>query len=496
MADSTGTITLKKAIDPLVLAFDIGSTGSRGGVYDAAGRPVEDLRGKIQHQFTTGADGTSTIDPDQVVEEILTLIGSAVPRALEGRIQGVGIDTFASTLIGVDRSGRAITPCITYADTRSNPQAKLLRARFDVDEVHQDTGAMLHASYTAPRLLWFKENEPDTFHRVGHWMSLGEYIHLRLLGAYAAGTSTAAWSGMLDRRTGDWYTPLVDATGIMPKQLSYILDPDQVLAETPQALADDFPALRGANWYAPIGDGLASSFGAGAIGPSRLGVSTSTSGAMRVDLDHIPEKIPSGLWCYRFDKDRSLLGGAISDCGRVFSFLESTLQGMDSDLGARILTEDPSDATPLFLPFLSGERSTGWNGAARGTFTGISAATTAHDIYRGALEGVVLSYRRLAIQLRELAPEADQLVVSGRVGQERPELVGLLSDAMGLPAEHVTMKRSTMRGTALLMLESIAPDVRKSGPVIGRTAEPREAHRDYWVRRQAEFEEVYRGLYS
>jgi gluconokinase len=496
MADNTGAVSLKKAIDPLVLAFDIGSTGSRGGIYDAAGRPVEELRGKIEHQFTTKADGTSTIDADQVVEEILTLIGSVVPRQLEGRIQGVGIDTFASTLIGVDRHGRAITPCITYADTRSNPQARLLRARFDVDEVHQATGAMLHSSYTAPRLLWYKEHDPDTFHRVGHWMSLGEYIHLRLLGAYAAGTSTAAWSGMLDRRTGDWYRPLVDATGIMPKQLSYILDPDQVLAQTPKALAADFPALRGASWYAPVGDGLASSFGAGAIGPARLGVSTSTSGAMRVDLDHIPETIPSGLWCYRFDKDRSLLGGAISDCGRVFTFLESTLQGMDSDRGARILAEDPTTATPLFLPFLSGERSTGWNGAARGTFTGISAATTAHDIYRGALEGVVLSYRRLAIQLRELAPDADQLVVSGRVGQERPELVDLLSDAMGLPAEHVTMKRSTMRGTALLMLESLAPDVAKAGPVIGRTAEPREAHRDYWAARQVEFEDVYDGLYA
>jgi len=101
-------IKLDQALDPLVLAIDIGSTASRGDVFDAAGRPVQGGRRKIPHQFTTGQDGTSEINPDQIVVEVQQIITSLATPGLAGRIGGVALDTFASSLVGVDSFDGAV----------------------------------------------------------------------------------------------------------------------------------------------------------------------------------------------------------------------------------------------------------------------------------------------------------------------------------------------------------------------------------------------------
>ena len=118
------------AADPLVLAVDVGSTATRGDVYDAAGRPVAGGRCKVPHQFTTAADGTSQIDPNLVVEEVAQVIGKLADRWRAGRIAAVALDTFASSLVGVRPDGGAVTPCYTYADSRCAEQVAALRGNW------------------------------------------------------------------------------------------------------------------------------------------------------------------------------------------------------------------------------------------------------------------------------------------------------------------------------------------------------------------------------
>ena len=124
----------------------------------------------------------------------------------------MALDTFASSLVGVGEDRRAWTPCFTYADSRCANQVVQLRRELDEMEVQQRTGCRLHTSYLTPRLRWLRDTAPDTFAAARQWMSLGEYVYLQLLGVTAAGTSTAAWTGMLDRRTGRWDPELLART--------------------------------------------------------------------------------------------------------------------------------------------------------------------------------------------------------------------------------------------------------------------------------------------
>ncbi|HJY24978.1 MAG TPA: FGGY family carbohydrate kinase, partial [Actinomycetes bacterium] len=272
------------------------------------------------------------------------------------------MDTFASSLVGMDASGRALTPCYTYADSRCAAYVTQLREQLDEAVVQQRTGTRLHTSYLAPRLLWLQDVQPELVRRVSRWVSLGEYVQQRLLGTTVAGTPTAAWTGLLDRRTGQWDSEMLAASGVDRNQLSPVQDPGIPIEGVARAqVARRWPALAPAAWFPTIADGLSSNLGTGAADASTAAAAAATSGAVRVLVDGIPESIPSGLWCYRVDTGRSLLGGAINDVGRLVAWLRSTLRLVDDDtLLDAVLAGEPDRASPAVVPFLSGERSTGW----------------------------------------------------------------------------------------------------------------------------------------
>lgn len=490
MARTADDVALDAALDPLVLALDIGSTATRGGVHDAAGRPVHGLQHKVPHAFTVAADGTSVIDPDQVTAEVAEVLDAvtADPR-LGTRVAGVAMDTFAASLVGVDAAGRALTPCLTYADSRSADAVRQLRAELDEHAVQQRTGTRLHTSYHAPRLRWLAAAEPGTVAAAAGWWSLGEYVLARLVGTPLAGTSTLAWTGLLDRRTGALDAELLAAVGVDPDRFTAPRDPDDPAAVAAPAR---WPALAGAVWFGVVTDGFASTVGAGATDATVLTAATATSGALRVLLDGPAEPLPSGLWNYRVSAGRTLLGGALNDVGRAVSWAESALR-----LGpapAPVLAAPPSDGTPLVLPYLTGERAPGWVGGARAAFTGVSAATDADALFRGIVEGVALTYARVADELHPAAPQVLEVAASGRVSNDLPAWLQVLADVLARPVTHVTRRRATQRGTALLALDVLAPDVPRAPRATGTTYEPRAEHAGYYAARRARFAETYTAL--
>jgi gluconokinase len=491
MTNAATRVRLEDALEPFVLAIDIGSTASRGDVFDASGRPLKGGRVKVPHHFTTAGDGTSEIDPDAVAGEVEQILTEFAGRPVAGRIRGVALDTFASSLVGVAEDRGARTPCFTYADSRCANQVMQLRQDLNELEVQQHTGCRLHTSYLTPRLKWLHDTDPDTFGAVRHWMSLGEYVYLRLLGVTAAGTSTAAWTGMLDRRTGNWDSELLDACGVSVEQLSEIRNPDRPIDDVDQAVGRRWPALADAVWFPVVADGFSSNVGAGARDESTVALSAATSGAMRVLVTGVPKKLPAGLWCYRVDASRSLLGGALNDVGRAISWLTAILQiSPEFDLNESLLARPEPDA-PLVMPFFSGERSTGWAADARTIFSGVSAATTAAMLFRGTVEGVAVSYARIAEQLHDVAGETRQIVASGRVTQDLPALLQVLADVLQTQVIPVIMKRVTLRGTALVSLDVLAPNVDRAEPVVGETRWPIRDRASYYAARSRQFQDLY-----
>lgn len=472
-----------KAVEPFVLAVDVGSTGTRGAIYDAHGRPVLKTRLKVDHTFVTGPDGRSEVDPDHMVAQVSAVLDSAARPEFAGRIAAVAMDTFASSLVGVDADGNAVTACYTYADSRSAPDVEALRQVIDEDWLQQRTGTRLHTSYLPGRLRWLQRTQPDTFDLIHTFMTLGEYIWFQLLDVRGAAVSAAAWSGLLNRSTGDWDAELLARLGLDPGRLAPTRAPDRPFRTVSPRTTERWPALRGAVWFPVVPDGFAANIGAGATDETSVGLSASTSGAMRVLVPGNPGVVPPGLWAYRVSDTHSLLGGALNDVGRMKSWLDR-LTGIAPEARDAVLAGGPRPGTPLVLPFLTGERSTGWHGEARAVFADVDQDADAAAFYRGAMEGVAFTYRRVAEQLESVARDAVRVVAAGGITHSLPTWLVMLANVLDKPVVPVLIKRSTLRGTALLALAAVAPGVERAtaearAPVIPNPAWAAEYERRF-----------------
>lgn len=484
-------VRLENALAPFVLAIDIGSGSTRCSLYDSLARPIAKYTKKADHLFTEAADGTAEIDADQVTREVEQVITEVTKSLDAGSVIAVAMDTFASSLVAVDAGGHALTPCITYADSRSAQQLSHLREQLDEEEIHQRVGARLHTSYHPPRLMWLADTVPDVVARTAQYVSLGEYIYLQLAGIHGAATSTMAWAGILDRQTGQLDSELLRITGTSPDQFASIVDPDQPITDVDPRVGARWPALTGAAWFPAIPDGYASNLGVGATIPSTVAMSSATSGAMRTIIQGFPTQLPSGLWSYRVSRTESIVGGALNDVGRVTLWLESTLAPLGVDEVNTLLAAPPSDGTPLVLPFLTGERSTGWAGSARGVITGLSSSCDAPCLWRGAMEGVALSYARVFAQLEEINPQIGQIVASGGVAGRYPGLMDMTAQAVGFPVDIVNAKRVTMRGAAVMALSVLSPNSQVAKLPLEASIRVLPAQREYYEHRLDEFEQVY-----
>jgi gluconokinase len=334
-------------------------------------------------------------------------LGSAIDKLLADtpeqaqHIGAVGISSFVSNVFGIDAGGQPLTPLYAYADTRAAPDAARLRHELDEVETHDRVGTMLHASYVPARLAWLARTQPSVFERVRHWVSFGDYFYLKLFGRLATSLSVASWGGLLDRRTLTWDLPLLAHLGINSERLPALVDTRTPFSGLRPEFARRWPALNSIPWFAAVGDGAAANVGSGCIGPDRVALTIGTTGAMRVVVPQDPAAegrqpvaVPLGLWLYRVDARRGLLGGALTEGGNLFAWMGRSL-ALGGDLEPQLAALQPDSHGLTVLPFLAGERSPGWAENAQATITGLNLSTTPLDILRAGLEAIALRFAQV-----------------------------------------------------------------------------------------------------
>lgn len=181
-----------------------------------------------------------------------------------------------------------------------------------------------------------------------------------------------------------------------------------------------------------------------------------TSGAMRVSLKAAPpDHVPRELWCYRVNRERIVLGGALSDGGGLIGWLrESLLFDEDSEtIESELELLNPDGHGLTVLPFWAGERSTGWNPNAYGTILGLTAQTSPIEILRAAMEAIAYRFAAIWKALEPFAPDA-RLIASGNALRSSPTWIQILADVLGSRIYVSETLEASMRGAALLALEA------------------------------------------
>ena len=443
---------------PVILALDIGTSSIRCSVFDRWGRAAVGLESRRSLAVRTGTDGTSEADPDELLGILFGCLDEVLERAGSRAtgIAGVAACTFVNNIMGVDQDNRPVTPLITYADTRARGEAEVLKAEFDEAEIHERTGCHFHPSYLPARLRWLARTRPEAFGQTARWISLGEYWELKLFGRAAVSYSVASWTGLLDRHGLVWDEELLAAVGVTAGQLSPLTDVGVSRQGLRPEFASRWPALRSTPWFPAVGDGAAANIGAGCDRPDRIALTVGTSSAMRAVVPGSVDKVPDGLWCYRVDRERSLPGGALSEGGSVFAWLNSVLNLENPDAVEQALAVMEPDGHGLtVLPFLSGERSPGWAGHARCTIHGATMATTPMDMVRAGLESVAYRLAMVHDLLRPLLPDNPKVLAGGGALLGSPAWLGIMADVLGREVFVPDIEEVSARGAALLALEAL-----------------------------------------
>jgi gluconokinase len=440
-----------------VLALDVGSSSVRAGAYDEQGRELGEPA-RIAYEARRGHDGSAELDPDPLVHACEAVLAEAGAGE-----EATGISCFWHSLLLLDERDRPLTPVLLWQDRRSTLQAEQLRARLDPDEVHQRTGCFLHPSFWPAKLMWLREQ--GTLDRARRAVSFADYLFLRLTGELRTTLSTASGDGLLDLRERAWDAELLDALGIG--------------AELLPPLGDD-PAAG--QVFPPLGDGACSNLGAGCTTRERAALMIGTSGAYRVLREGEPDP-HEGLFCYLADRGRVVEGGAVSDGGNLFAWLERTL---------RLETFEPREPDGhglTFLPLLGGERSPGWNPRATGTIAGLGFHTDSTDLLQAGLEGVAY---RLA-DVAEALPEVREAVATGRALLASDWWTQLFADVLGRPVTASGVSEGSARGAAVHVLERLGAEPEPAP--LGATYQPRHERTEIYAAARERQRELYGRLF-
>jgi xylulokinase len=467
-----------------LIGIDIGTTSAKGIAVDPESGTVL-ATAESEYPVSSPQVGWMEQQPDAwlaATEEVLARLRSIVPEVL-----GIGFSGQMHGLVCLDAGGAVIRPAILWNDQRSAPQCAALEAGTGRDRLLRLTGNRALPGFTAPKLLWMRENERDAYARIRRICLPKDYVRDHLVGGHRSDVADASGTLLLDVGQRHWSDELLEELEIPASWL-----PE--LVESPDAVG----VLEGVPVAAGAGDQAAAGVGAGITGPGPLSIVLGTSGVVLAATDRFLAD-PQGrvhAFCHAAPDRWLVMGVMLSAAGSLAWFHDTLLPGVAYDAMLEEAASVPPGADGVvFLPYLSGERTPHADPDARGAFCGLSTTHGRGALTRAVLEGVAFALRDCLDVVHDAGATTDRGRVSG--GGSRSRLwLEIVASALEIPLEIMATDQGSAFGAALLggvaagvysdMDQAVAACVRVTDVVDPVTAwiepyrETRSRFRDYY----------------
>ncbi|HWI66561.1 MAG TPA: gluconokinase [Symbiobacteriaceae bacterium] len=412
-----------------IVALDLGTTSCRALVFGLDGRVLgQASRG---YPLVTPKPGWVEQNPDQLLAAADAVVPEAVAAAgvSPSDVLGVVLCTYMHSLIAVGPTGQYLSGLMTWADTRSAGQVDAVRAGGDWFDLYARTGCPPHTMYPLYKFLWLKQNQPGLLVGAHRWASIKELLIHHWTGKWALDYNLATGTGLLNCHTLNWDADALAMAGVRRDQLSDVV-PNM---ETFPLLPGRIGLLAGTPVVAGAGDGVLSSLGCGAIHPNVVAAMVGTSGAVRACVPQPVADPKARVFCYYLDKNRWILGGSLNNGGIAMQWARDLLYPGASGYGeymAEAATVAPGSESLLFLPYLAGERSPGFNARARGVWFGLGLEHKRPHMARSVVEAIAYRLYSVLGPIEELTGTAKEIRATG--GFARSDLsLQILADVFG-----------------------------------------------------------------
>lgn len=451
-----------RAEGDLLLGIDLGTTGAKVGVLDREGRVLGSAF--AAYETATPRPGWAEQEP----HDWWDACSLATRRALDGsgvepsRVAGVGVSGQMHGSVFLDSRREVVRPCILWCDQRTASQCRRITELVGTDRLSGWVANPALAGFTAPKVLWLSDNEPENYSRVSTLLLPKDYINMRLTGSISTEVSDASGTLLFDVARREWSREMIETLGVPEGWLPKVLESGEVVGKVTREASEATGLAAGTPVAAGGADNACGAIGMGVIAPGSVAVSIGSSGTVLAPVDRplVDPAMRLHSFCHAVPGTWYIMGVMLS-AGLSLRWFATELGEPERAIAAErgidpyeLLEGTAAEAPPgsdglVFLPYLTGERTPHADPDARGVLFGLDLTKKRAHVVRSIMEGVVFGLADSIAILRELGVPLHSVIAGG--GGSRSSLWRQIqADVFGIPLRSAGEIDSAMLGAALL----------------------------------------------
>lgn len=485
------------------MGLDISTTSAKALIMDDAGNVIA-VKGTPQPISQPKPLWSEQTPRDWWEGMVAAIKGAIADAGIAGSdIKGLGLTGQMHGLVMLDVDGNVLRPSILWNDQRTQAQCDAMTAAVGFERLIELTGNRALTGFTAPKILWVRDNEPEVYARCEHILLPKDYIRYELTGDYATDLAGASGTSLLDVANRQWSKTVVDALDIPESWLPQVHEGPQVTG-TISARASELTGLKeGTPVVGGGGDQAAGAVGMGCVQPDIIGLTVGTSGVVFAPLAQYAYE-PEGrlhAFCHAVPGQWHFMGVMLSAAGSLQWYRDAFAPDMAFDALLQETADVPAGSDGLFfLPYLTGERTPHPDPMARGAFIGMTSRHTRGHMTRAVLEGVAYGLKDSFTLIDRVGlPEQFEVRISGG-GAKSAIWQQIICDVIGAPLENISTTEGGAYGSAILAAvgHGVYPTVQEACKAFIATEGGVQtgANKDLYAEKYAIFQELYPTLQS
>ena len=416
----------------------------------------------------------------------------------KSQVQGISFGGQMHGLVALDNQDQVIRPAILWNDGRTGKQTDYLNQVIGKDKLSEYTANIAFAGFTAPKILWMKENAPEIFAKICKIMLPKDYLAYKLSGSFCTEYSDASGMLLLDVEHKCWSEEMLGICGITKEQLPKLYESWEVVGTLKKEIAEELGLPESVKVIAGAGDNAAAAVGTATVGDGGCNISLGTSGTLFISSKKFGVDENNALHSFAHaDGNYHLMGCMLSaaSCNKWW---------MDEILKTKAYQEEQAGITKLgenrvfYLPYLMGERSPHNDPDARAAFIGMSMDTTREDMTQAVLEGVAFGLRDSLEVARSIGVSPERTKICGG-GAKSPLWRKIIANVMNMKVDIIESEEGPGYGAAILaavgcgVFSSVEEAAKKLVKIVA-TEEPDPELTAKYEERYQKFRKLYPAL--
>jgi len=431
----------------LYIGIDLGTSAVKMLLMDAKGK-IEKVVSK-EYPLYFPHPGWSEQKPEDWWDAVLDGLKELTADCDKSQVAGISFGGQMHGLVVLDDRDQVIRPAILWNDGRTGKETEYLNTVVGKEKLSRYTANIAFAGFTAPKILWMRNQEPENFEKIAKLMLPKDYIAYKLSGVHCTDVSDASGMLIFDVKNKCWSQEMLDICGITKEQVPQIFESYDVVGNLKPEIARMLGLSENVKIVAGAGDNAAAAVGTGTVGDGRCNISLGTSGTIFISSKSFGVDANNALHAFAHaDGCYHLMGCMLSAASCNKWWMDDILQTSEYQKEQEAITKLGENKV-FFLPYLMGERSPHNNPDARGTFIGMTMDTTRADMTQAVLEGVAFAIRDSFEVAKSLGIKIEKTKICGGGAKSRL-WKEIIANVLGIEVEMIESEEGPGYGGAML----------------------------------------------